>query len=134
MQRNDIKILVVEDDDDTRSLILHMLEECNVNKVFWAENGQVALERIDARTPDIIICDWNMPKMNGLELLKKIRETSYLENVAFLMVTAVDKKAEVEVALKQGVNDYIVKPFKKSDLVSKVNKLIEKRLLGLLTL
>lgn len=75
MDAQDLKIMVVEDDEYTRAIVLRMLEGCNARQLITAENGKVALRKLENTVPEIIICDWNMPEMSGLELLRKIRST-----------------------------------------------------------
>lgn len=122
---SDLKILVVEDQDDVRKMIKDMLENMSVAKVFEAKDGQQAFEFIDAAFDfvDLIICDWNMPELTGVELLRQIRATD--ENVPFLMVTGrMDMDSVVE-AKNSGVTAYIAKPFSAVQLEAKIRVVLK---------
>ena len=122
---SDLKILVVEDQDDVRKMIKDMLENMGVAKVFEAKDGQQAFEFIDAAFDfvDLIICDWNMPELTGVELLRQIRATD--EKVPFLMVTGrMDMDSVVE-AKNSGVTAYIAKPFSAVQLEAKIRVVLK---------
>jgi len=121
----DLKILIVEDQDDVRKLIQDMLEDMEVAKTFEAKDGQQAFEFIDAAFDfvDLIICDWNMPEMTGLELLQQIRTTD--QNVPFLMVTGRMDMDSVVQAKNSGVTAYIAKPFSPVQLETKIRAVLK---------
>ena len=107
-----MKILVVDDSSTMRRIIKNTLARLGFKDVLEAEHGVEAWEILDGN-PDIemLITDWNMPEMNGLELVKKVRADERFEDLPIIMVTTEGGKAEVITALKAGVNNYIVKPF-----------------------
>ena len=125
-----MKLLVVDDSSTMRRIIKNTLSRLGYNDILEAENGALAWEIMSV--PDsgikILITDWNMPEMNGLELVKKVRAEEKYKDVPIIMVTTEGGKAEVITALRAGVNNYIVKPFtpqvlkEKLEVVLGVNK------------
>ncbi len=84
-----------------------------------------AIEKLCEERMDMIITDWNMPKMGGLEFLKRVRGKETLNGMPILMVTSVAEKAKILEAIKAGVNDYLIKPFNALELQDKVKKLFQ---------
>lgn len=107
-----MKLLVVDDSSTMRRIIKNTLQRLGYEDILEAENGIEAWQLLDT-TEDIkiLITDWNMPEMNGLDLVKKVRADSRYGEIPIIMVTTEGGKAEVITALKAGVNNYIVKPF-----------------------
>lgn len=107
-----MKLLVVDDSSTMRRIIKNTLARLGYKDVLEGADGVEGWEQIDAN-PDVemLITDWNMPEMNGLELVKKVRADSRFVDLPIIMVTTEGGKAEVITALKAGVNNYIVKPF-----------------------
>jgi two-component system, chemotaxis family, chemotaxis protein CheY len=130
MSTKECRILIVDDDGDILDLVQIHLEKNGFHNLDFARNGEEAFERIASKTPDILVCDWNMPKLSGLEVLKKLRSEPLFYSISFLMLTAERQKNEVEKAIKEGVNDYLIKPFNQKQLVDKITKMAEKRFLG----
>ncbi|MCL4322280.1 MAG: chemotaxis response regulator CheY [Deltaproteobacteria bacterium] len=118
-----MKILVVDDFSTMRRIIKNILKQIGFVNVDEAENGQVALSKIADGNYDFVISDWNMPEMNGIELLKSVRANETTKDLPFLMVTAEAKKENVVEAVKAGVNNYIVKPFTAETLQEKISKI-----------
>ncbi|PAF50465.1 chemotaxis response regulator CheY [Helicobacter sp. 13S00477-4] len=107
-----MKLLVVDDSSTMRRIIKNTLQRLGYEDILEAEHGAEAWQLLD--TTDgikVLITDWNMPEMNGLELVKKVRSDSRYTDIPIIMVTTEGGKAEVITALKAGVNNYIVKPF-----------------------
>lgn len=117
-----MKILVVDDSATMRRIIENNLKASGYEDIVQASNGVEALSSMAG--VDLVLTDWNMPVMDGLSLVKEIRGNSQFANVPIVMVTTEGAKDEVVEALKEGVNDYIVKPFTKQTLVEKVEKII----------
>ena len=113
-------ILVVEDNVRTLRLLLAVLKDMGVGQVFSARDGREAQTFMDGASDliNLIICDWNMPLMTGLELLKQVRMSH--PRLPFLMVTARGNVDSVVAAKKSGVSAYIVKPFSPAELEQKV--------------
>lgn len=115
-----IKILIVDDDDSMRELSKSILNESGFNNTWEAEDGQSALNILKNQHFDVVICDWNMPNMTGLELLQQIRSNGKLKNIAFLMATVISDSENVTKAVQEGVTDYVTKPFQPDTLCNKV--------------
>ncbi|PAF53401.1 two-component system response regulator [Helicobacter sp. 13S00482-2] len=107
-----MKLLVVDDSSTMRRIIKNTLQRLGYEDILEGENGLEAWQVLDT-TEDVkvLITDWNMPEMNGLELVKKVRADPRYGEIPIIMVTTEGGKAEVITALKAGVNNYIVKPF-----------------------
>ena len=120
-----MKLLVVDDSSTMRRIIKNTLERLGHKDVLQAAHGVEAWDLL-CQNPDIgvLITDWNMPEMNGLELVKKVRAESKYENMPIIMVTTEGGKAEVITALKAGVNNYIVKPFTPQVLKEKLEDVL----------
>ncbi len=118
-----MKIIVVDDFSTMRRIIKNILKQIGFTNVDEAENGQVAISKIADGNYDFVISDWNMPEMNGIELLKRVRANESTKDLPFLMVTAEAKKENVLEAVKAGVNNYIVKPFTAETLQEKISKI-----------
>lgn len=105
-------MVVVDDSSTMRRIIKNTLARLGYNDILEGENGVEGWERMNAN-PDVkvLITDWNMPEMNGLDLVKKVRADERFKDIPIIMVTTEGGKAEVITALKAGVNNYIVKPF-----------------------
>ncbi|MFW5989794.1 MAG: response regulator, partial [Campylobacterales bacterium] len=108
-----MKLLVVDDSSTMRRIIKNTLSRLGYTEILEAEDGAKAWEIMSDENSGvgILITDWNMPEMNGLELVKKVRSEQRYKDVPIIMVTTEGGKAEVITALKAGVNNYIVKPF-----------------------
>ncbi len=118
-----MKILVVDDFSTMRRIIKNILKQIGFTDIDEAENGQVALSKINDNNYDLVVSDWNMPEMTGIELLKAVRAKEAIKDTPFLMVTAEAKKENVVEAVKAGVNNYIVKPFTAEVLQEKIEKI-----------
>lgn len=120
-----MKILVVDDSSTMRRIIKNTLNHLGYKDLLEAEDGQFAWD-IMVQTPDIgvLITDWNMPNMNGLELVKKVRAEQKYADMPIIMVTTEGGKTEVITALKAGVNNYIVKPFTPQVLKEKLEAVL----------
>ncbi|NHB87773.1 chemotaxis response regulator CheY [Photorhabdus tasmaniensis] len=126
MANKDLKFLVVDDFSTMRRIVRNLLKELGFNNVEEAQDGTEALTKIRSSQFDFIISDWNMPNMDGLELLKVIREDAQLAKIPVLMVTAEAKKENIIAAAQAGASGYVVKPFTAAILEEKLNKIFEK--------
>ncbi len=125
MLNAEIKILVIDDMAAMRMRIMNQLKTMGFLKIEQAENGQHGYELIKkeqaAEQPfQLIISDWNMPLMTGIELLEKVRADSTLTGLPFIMVTAEGEKPLIIRAVKSGVTDYLIKPVDKAALEKKL--------------
>ncbi len=120
-----MNILVVDDFSTMRKIIRNVLKQLGYMNIHEAEDGTAALELLKREKIDLIISDWNMPKMTGLDLLKAVRASEEWKDLPFLMVTAEGQKENVIEAVKHRVSNYIVKPFTAEVLTEKLNKIFE---------
>lgn len=120
-----MKILVVDDFATMRRIIKNILRQGGFLNIIEADDGITALNILKKEDIGLVISDWNMPNMSGLELLKTIRATPELKDLPFLMVTAEGQKENVIEAVKNRVNNYVVKPFTAETLLEKINKIFE---------
>ena len=106
-----MKVLVVDDFSTMRRIIKTALKQMGFKNILEADDGTTALALLKNQKVDLILADWNMPKMSGLELLKAVKADASLKDIPFLMVTAEAQKENVLEAIRAGVSNYIVKPF-----------------------
>jgi two-component system chemotaxis response regulator CheY len=121
-----MRILVVDDFPTMRWIVRTMLRDLGYTNVHEAEDGMMGLVHLRASPFDFVITDWNMPNLNGLEMLKEIRADARLAHLAVLMVTAESKKENIIAAAQAGANGYVVKPFPASLLDEKLSRIVEK--------
>jgi two-component system chemotaxis response regulator CheY len=106
-----MKILIVDDFATMRKILKNVLTQIGFTNITEAEDGERALSALKKDKYDLILCDWSMPEMPGIELLGKIKSDHNLKEIPFIMVTAEAKKDKILEAVKAGVSNYIVKPF-----------------------
>ena len=119
-----MKILAVDDSATMRRIIKNQLKQAGFDQVDEAENGKEALSMLAQGGYDLLITDWNMPEMCGLDLVKEVRKNEASKELPILMVTTVAGKEEIVIALKAGVNNYMVKPFDTATLRTKISQII----------
>ncbi len=119
---SDKKILVVDDSNVMRQIIKNNLKQLGFSpdNIAEAEDGAAGLKSLEANMVDLVISDWNMPKMTGIEFLKAVRGNDGLKAVPFMMVTSETEKEKIMEAVQAGVNQYIVKPFNANQLEEKI--------------
>lgn len=122
----DTKFLLVDDFSTMRRIVRGLLKEIGYNNVEEAEDGAVALQMLKSAKFDFVVCDINMPNMNGFELLSAIKADEGLKHLPVLMVTAEARKEDIIRAAQDGAAGYIVKPFTKATLEEKVQKIMQK--------
>ena len=122
----DMKILVVDDHESMRMIVKHALNDLGFKNIQMADDGRTALPMLKQSEFDFLVCDWNMPGMAGIDLLKAVRASDDLCDLPVLMVTAEAKKEQVIEAARSGVNDYIVKPFNRETLGVKIESVFSK--------
>jgi two-component system chemotaxis response regulator CheY len=121
-----MKVLVVDDFATMRRIVKGVLKQLGFSDIIEAENGNSALDELRKEKVGLIVSDWNMPKMTGLDLLKAVREDEKLKSIPFIMVTAEGQKENVLEAVKAGVSNYIVKPFTPETFNEKLQKVFGK--------
>ena len=119
-----IKVLVVDDFSTMRKIIRNNLKSLGFSNFVEAENGQEALEALKKDKLGLIISDWNMPKMSGIELLRAVRGDAGLKSIPFIMVTAEGQKDNVMEAAEAGVSNYVVKPLTPDTFSEKLQKVL----------
>ena len=125
MSNKDINILVVEDNQKIRTLLCNILNNVGYKNLTEAENGKEAFEKLQKTRFDLVLTDWMMPEMSGLELLKAIRNgNNDFKKVPVLMITASDSSEDVVEAAAAKVNGYIIKPFSVKTVVAKIEEVL----------
>lgn len=120
-----LDVLLVEDDPVTRRMVSGQLKRLGIQNIRQVEDGRAALEEIAKQKPQVLITDWGMPRVNGLQLLQIIRKHEALKSLPVLMVTGRAEKEYVLTAVQEGVSSYIVKPFDVQTLEAKLSKILE---------
>ncbi len=121
-----IKILVVDDFSTMRRIVKNVLKQLGYTNIEEAEDGADGLTKLKGKRFDFIITDWNMPNLDGLEMLKDVRADEELKGIPVMMVTAEAEKEKVVLAIKAGVNNYIVKPFTAETLKQKMDQIYDR--------
>jgi DNA-binding response OmpR family regulator len=116
-------VLVVEDDPDVRDLVVLSLEHAGFDVLAQA-NGETALAVALREQPDVLILDWMMPGMTGVEVCRALRADPRGESTAVLMLTSRAQEVDIDLGFDAGANDYMVKPFRGRELVSRVDSLL----------
>lgn len=129
-----IKILVVDDMLTMRKIIKNTLKELGFEKSEEASDGVRAWEAMEKAHSegvpyDLVLCDWNMPRLPGIELLKQVRADERFKSLPFILITAESDQSQVLQAIKLGVSNYLVKPFNKEDLQDRLES-THKRMTG----
>lgn len=120
-----IKILIVDDFATMRRILKNILKQLGFKNLVEADDGTTAWDILEEQSISLIISDWNMPKMTGLELLKKVRASDMHKKTPFLMVTAEAQKQNVIEAVQAGVSNYVVKPFTAEAISDKLKKILK---------
>ncbi|GGB49998.1 response regulator [Shewanella inventionis] len=121
-----MKILIVDDFSTMRRIIKNLLRDLGFNNTQEADDGSTALPMLQKGDFDFVVTDWNMPGMQGIDLLKAIRADDSLKHLPVLMVTAEAKREQIIAAAQAGVNGYVVKPFTAATLKEKLDKIFER--------
>jgi len=119
-----MNILIVDDYKTMLRIIRNLLNQLGFQNVEEATDGGAALQKLRERNFGLVISDWNMEPMTGLQLLKEVRADTKLKSTPFIMVTAESKTENVVAAKEAGVNNYIVKPFNAATLKTKLVSVI----------
>ena len=122
----DLKFLIVDDFSTMRRIVRNLLKEAGYANADEAEDGVVALQKLQGGGFDFVVSDINMPNMNGFDLLTAIRADAAMKALPVLMITAEARKEDIVLAAQTGASGYIVKPFTKATLEEKVVKILQK--------
>ena len=121
-----MRILIVDDYSTMLRILRNLLRQLDLNNVEEAQNGEEALFQMRKQPVDLVISDWNMQPMTGIDLLRQVRADEKLKRIPFIMVTAESKTENVIVAKQAGVSNYIVKPFNAETLRMKIESVFPK--------
>ena len=121
-----MKVLVVDDFSTMRRIVKNLLRDLGFTNIQEADDGSTALPMLQGGDFDFVVTDWNMPGMQGIDLLKAIRADENLSHIPVLLITAEAKKEQIVMAAQAGVNGYIVKPFTAATLKTKLDKIFER--------
>ena len=119
-----MNILIVDDYKTMLRIIRNLLKQLGFNNVDEATDGSMALQKLRGKDYGLVISDWNMEPMTGIQLLREVRADSKLKNLPFIMITAESKTENVVAAKEAGVNNYIVKPFNAATLKTKLSSVL----------
>jgi two-component system chemotaxis response regulator CheY len=119
-----MNILIVDDYKTMLRIIRNLLKQLGFNNVDEATDGSMALQKLRDKDYGLVISDWNMEPMTGIQLLREVRADAQLKNLPFIMITAESKTENVVAAKEAGVNNYIVKPFNAATLKTKLSSVL----------
>jgi DNA-binding response OmpR family regulator len=117
------RILIVEDDEDVRALIAHKLRRAG-HEVSEAGDGEQGLAAARDSAPDLMVLDWMMPKLTGIEVCAAIRADADLAQPRILLLTAKSQDSDIALAMQTGADAYLIKPFRANDLLERVTALL----------
>lgn len=117
-----MKVLIAEDSNAMRGIIREMMMRLGYDDIVEAEDGQQAWDHLTEQPFDLLLTDWNMPRMSGLELLQKVRATPDMASLPVVMLTTRSNKQDIVSAMKAGINNYVTKPCKPTQLKDKIDK------------
>jgi two-component system chemotaxis response regulator CheY len=129
MKIDEVTVLVVDDMTIMRKIVIKTIKEMGFTNILEASDGDIAWKVIEEKGVgegriDFIISDWNMPNLTGLDLLQLVRKDERFSRLPFLMVTAEGEKGNVALALKAGVSNFVIKPFKPEGIKEKIIKIL----------
>lgn len=119
-----LRVLVVDDQQSMRGLTRHSLERIGVTQAVDVSSGEKALAALQSEKFDLIISDWNMEGISGLDLLTSVRKNPLISKTPFIMATSENTKAQIMAAVQAGVNNYVLKPFSVADLRTKMEAVL----------
>lgn len=122
----DMQILIVDDFSTMRRIIKNLLRDLGFSNIQEADDGVTALPILREGDFDLLVTDWNMPDMSGIDLVQEIRKDARLASLPVLMVTAEAKRDQIVEAAHAGINGYVVKPFTAETLKEKIEKIFER--------
>ena len=120
-----MKVLIVDDFATMRRILKNILRQIGFANISEADDGKTAMKELKEEKFDLVLCDWNMPEMPGIELLAEMKSNNELKDIPFVMVTAEAKKDNILAAVKAGVSSYIVKPFTAETIGEKLKKIFD---------
>ena len=124
MNYSNLKVLIVDDMNVMRTILKALLNNMGVTDVLEAADGEMALEILQDNKVDLILSDWNMPKMTGIELLRRVREDLVFQNIPFVMISAEATSENIAQAISLHVSQYLLKPVSAAQLEQKIFPLL----------
>jgi two-component system chemotaxis response regulator CheY len=115
-----MRFLIVDDSSTMRRIIINTLNKLGYKEFFEAGNGREGVDRLATTPVDMVITDWNMPEMSGIEFIKAVRANEATKGLPVLMVTTNAAEDDIKEALRPGVNNYVVKPFTPDTIKEKI--------------
>lgn len=122
--KEEFSILVADDVYFMQKLLVKILKLNGFTTIMEAENGVDIFEQIKDSLPDLFLVDWNMPEMDGMEVLQKLRSEGETRSIPFIMISCEATGNAIQTALASGANAYIDKPFEREEIIEKVNRLL----------
>lgn len=122
-----LKVLVVDDMSTMRRIVKNVLKQIGYTDLHEAEDGEKGLKKLKEGGYGLVVSDWNMPVMMGIDMLRAIRADPDLKHIPVLMVTAEAQKENIIEAVQAGVSNYVVKPFTADALLEKLQKIFAKK-------
>jgi len=119
-----MKILIVDDSVVMRRIMINALSTSGITDIDQAADGVIGVEMVGQKEYDMVLMDWNMPNLLGIDAVKQIRENGH--TVPIIMVTTEAEKSRVVEALKAGANNYVIKPFQPNVIITKINDVLKK--------
>ncbi|WP_255664930.1 response regulator [Luteitalea sp. TBR-22] len=119
-----MRFLVVDDSSTMRRIIINTLNKIGYTDIVEAGNGREGIDRVSEGPVDLVITDWNMPEMNGIEFIRALRTMDGKDKLPVLMVTTNAAKDDIVEALRAGVNNYVVKPFTPETIKEKIDAVL----------
>jgi two-component system chemotaxis response regulator CheY len=120
-----MRFLIVDDSSTMRRIIINTLNKLGHKECHEAGNGREGMERLASFPVDIVITDWNMPEMSGIDFIKAVRANAATRDLPVLMVTTNAAEDDIVAALKAGVNNYVVKPFTPDTIREKIDSIMK---------
>jgi two-component system, chemotaxis family, chemotaxis protein CheY len=121
-----MRFLVVDDSSTMRRIIINTLNKLGYEDIVEAGNGREGMDKLGEGKVDVIVTDWNMPEMSGIDFIRNVRSQAATKDVPVLMVTTNAAKDDIVEALKVGVNSYVVKPFTPDTMKEKIEAVLSK--------
>jgi two-component system chemotaxis response regulator CheY len=122
--RRRMRFLVVDDSSTMRRIIINTLNKLGYQDIIEASNGREGMDRVSDGAVDLVITDWNMPEMNGIDFIRSLRALEGKQQLPVLMVTTNAAKDDIVEALRAGVNNYVVKPFTPYTIKEKIDAVL----------
>ena len=119
-----MRFLVVDDSSTMRRIIINTLNKLGYQDIIEASNGREGMDRVSDGAVDLVITDWNMPEMNGIDFIRSLRALDGKQHLPVLMVTTNAAKDDIVEALRAGVNNYVVKPFTPDTIKEKIDAVL----------